>query len=399
MPAPTQTEPAQPTVQISPARQAIATWMQGLDSAAASTAPETAADSPEAATAVTPSPAPPSPAATVAAPQPQPSAPAPAAPPEPPEEKWPRTAAEWKARKESQKKLLDETVKRYEAKITELETKHKSEPPGPSPELESLKKEKEELSRRLQIVDVTQHPQFQAYFEGKTKAQIELAKRVVGNDLASKVESLLKQPDSEWRTNALEEIFVDLTPSQQSRLGGVLNSLAGIEAERQDEISRAGENYKQMLDQRANETKAQQAKLSQIIEDTVKAQMDPEKGLAPFQKRENDSTWNTQVDERVAKAKAILSGQGVGLDKVVQAAFHAVALGPVLEENLALRGELEKLRTQVSALSAATPRVEPAAQQEPGDQPKPVQIKQGMRPMDATKNWAKAMTEAMQGST
>lgn len=143
-----------------------------------------------------------------AEPKPEPAAAAPEAKPkgpEPGEEKWPRTSADWdkfkKVRKEREESLRKEIAIREE-KIKELTTKYQeveakaSKVPSTDPEVERLKKINDELTNRIMVLDVTQDPRFQTYFENKTQAQIQLAKNIVGAEKAEAIAKALQLPNT-----------------------------------------------------------------------------------------------------------------------------------------------------------------------------------------------------------
>lgn len=311
------------------------------------------------------------------------------------EAKWPRTAAEWKKFKEARAKEVEERDHQIKTLTAELsEIKARAATPGIDPkEFESLKKEYEVISDRLRTVDVAKHPKFEAYFNGKTNAQTELAKRIVGSEKSAQVEKLLKLPDSDYKTAQLDELMLELSPIQQSRLGGVLNALTEIEAERDSEIAKGRENYERIMAQNQESAKQLQASREKLFEDTIKAAQDPKTGIPVFQMRDGDEKWNSGVKERIAKAKELLFGNSVKPDQVVRTALDAIALPLVLQDNLSLRADLEKAQKQVAELSKAQPRLEgqrPDSGNEEGSQP--VRIKHGSNPMEATSAWLKNMT-------
>src|SRR6185436_674496 len=163
-----------------------------------------------------------------------------------------------------------DTTKNELAKIKEeIELLKKS---GPSPELDALRKERDELSDRLRVVAVEQHPKFKQYFENKTNEQLELAKEIVGNGKSDEIVSLLKQPDSQWRRQRIEELTVEMSPLQQSQLAGVMLNLSTINRERQGALAGAKETYEKMVkdqqDNAAKQATEQKSKLERAFKDT-----------------------------------------------------------------------------------------------------------------------------------
>jgi len=194
-----------------------------------------------------------------------------------PEDKWPRSAQEWKKFKEAKTKVLTERearIKSLESELTEVRSKITQ--PGVDPkEMESLKKERDQLSEQLKVADVVRHPRFKAYFDGKTTAQIELAKRIVGPDMANKVAEVLSLPDGTYRNNQIEEVMVGLGPIQQSRFGGILNALAELDNERQREIANAGASYDSLQQAQKAERETAQTNFQKAVTDTLQTVQDP----------------------------------------------------------------------------------------------------------------------------
>ncbi len=191
---------------------AVSSWVSGLGAVTEEPPPE-------------PPPAPSKPAAAEGTPTP----PAPAEIIEP----FPKTSENWKkfvsARDEGFKKR-DSQIKELADKLRETETKF-STVVDPK-EFETVKSEREKLSETLRLVAVEKHPRFQAYYDNKTNAQIDLAKRISGPDKAETIAVLLKTPESEYRARQIEDLMADMSPLQQSRIGSVLNALEDIRSER-----------------------------------------------------------------------------------------------------------------------------------------------------------------------
>ncbi len=322
-----------------------------------------------------------------------------AKPAEPAEEVWPRTAQEWKKRKESQAKIVAEREAKIGALEKELtETKSKiTTTPKDSPEFQSLSKERDELSERLRVLEVTQHPKFVAYFKNKVDAQIGMAKSIVGAENAEKIEKLLLAPDSEWKRNELLSVMLDFDTIQQAQFGGVLNAMAEIERERAGEVAKSKESFELLQSQRTEKEKARQQGLEKLYTDIVGKAMDPKDGNPVYQKRANDEAWNKAVDERMGVVKELLvKGEPA---KVIQAVLDAVAFPEVLKENLSLRGELAKAQEQVKKLTAANPGLNGARANGGGNGEQPAQKlpQTGTRPNEVIGDWMKGFGASMRG--
>lgn len=306
--------------------------------------------------------------------------------------KWPRSAQQWKEYKEQfrrEKEELQSQVTKASDELTALRKKLE-EPRAPDPSLDLLKKERDELSERLRISAIERHPKFEAYFGNRVKQQIELAKTLVGPDNAEAVAKILTLPDSEYKSSRLEDIMGNFTPLQQAQFGGVLNSLAAIEIERQGEISKAREHYDQM---QASEKTAREQQVATLKSSFENAALEAQKTNPVFQKREGDNAWNTSVEKRLEQAKMLFTGEGARPEQVIKACLDAAALPAVLEGYQAILSENEQLKAQVASLSKASPTVGTATTQPTTPPSQHARLSPGMRPDAAVTEWMKGLTE------
>jgi len=315
---------------------------------------------------------------------------APAKPDADDETKWPRTAQQWKEFKKARAEEVqkrDEEIKALKAERDEIKKKI-TEAPAASPELEALKKDRDELSERLRILDVERHPKFAAYFQNKTQAQIDLAKRIVGTEYADTAAKLLTLPEGQFKDQQIEEMLVNLTPLQQSRFGSVLNALADIESERQGEIKRSRDNFEKMT---AEQTAAREGQVKALEKAFNEAAVKAQESNPVFKKRDGDHAWNTEVEKRLETARNLFFGKGMTPERVIQAALDASALPAILTGYEAMYNENERLKSQIAELSKASPAIQSRERQGDGS-PQPVPIKQGMRPDEITKAWVRSVT-------
>ena len=311
--------------------------------------------------------APPVPAAAAPATAPPavpPATPVPAAAPA--EEKIPRTAKDWDAYRAANKKRADD----YESKIGEMQKKieeyEKAPKPGANgddPRVTALQKEIDDYSERLRLVDITQHPKFKAFYDGKVNAQIELAKRIVGADHADAIGKLLAMPDNEFRQEKIEAILGELSTLQQARVGSVLNTLTEIETEKTGHIEQAKTDLVAMQEKKkveAETAKTEGMKKAEAAFATVLSTVQNPKdkdSLFIFQKQEGNEEWNKGVDDRIAYGKNLLFGQTPPQD-LIKAALHAAALPGVVKSYQIALEKIKTLETQVAGLTASTPKLE-----------------------------------------
>lgn len=378
-----------PTETVSP-KDAMASFQAGLVDALPNpkpvktetqAAPETAAPAPE----------PPKPVAKPDAPAPVPASPAAT----PVEEKIPRTAQEWKkftAKRDADIAERDKRIAAAEAKAAELETKVKASVPGPEldklkSDLDRVRKERDEYDTRLKMVAVTQHPRFQAEFEQRLSAQIALAKRIVPEEHHESVERILAMPDGKFKDARVEELMAELSPVQVSRIGGILNTVTEINAQREDIIKHSKEEYDKMTSaQQAAQKQQEEAMESALKESLAKA---PEH---PHYKRTEDAEWNKDVDARLQRAEQLARSR-LSVGDSTKIVLDHLAL-PVVEKQLAsAKAEVEKLKAQIADLAGANPGIVSRGTEGSVDDGGgvPVKITPGSNPMEAARSWMKSL--------
>lgn len=307
-------------------------------------------------------------------------------------DRWPRSAKEWdqfKAVRNENYRKRDERIAKLEKELKAREDRLAAFANAVDPkEHSSVREERDKLSEALRLAAVEKHPRFQAYYDGKLTAQMELAKRIAGPERGEALTTVLKMPDSEYRNMRIEELMGELSPMAANRLGSIINTVDELRTEREQEITKAREDYDKMSARQQAEQQAalasQRASAEKLFADTLaEAQAGGLPMLAP---KEGDAAWNAAVDQRVARAKAILFGQEPP-DQLVRSALAAVSFPAILESHAALAAENEQLRAQVAQLRTATPTTSrgtaPATPGGGDRQP----AKTGSRPMQAAAEW------------
>jgi hypothetical protein len=335
---------------------------------------------------------------------------APAAPPAAPAEtpplagptdpdRWPRSAKEW----DQFKQVRNENYRKRDERIAALEKELKTREERLAgfanavdpKEHSSVREERDRLSEALRLAAVEKHPRFQAYYDGKLGAQVELAKKIVGPDNGPAIAALLKLPDDDYRNAQIEEFMGGLSPMAANRLGSVINSIDELRNERETEISRAREDYDKAAARQQADQQASQAVIKSNAEKLFSDTLEQARSKMPMlQTREGDAAWNQAVDQRVAAAKNILFGQE-NPDQLIRSALAAVSFPALLESHAALQAEHDKLVAQVAALRTATPttsRGTPSAG--PDGQARQSQVKPGSRPMQAAADWIGLLNQA-----
>lgn len=313
------------------------------------------------------------------------------------EGKWPRSSDQWEKYKAVAREDADHLAKErdeWKTKAAEFEKKlTTTDPAKPTPEFEAIKKERDELDATLRKVAVAEHPKFKQYYDGKESAQVELAKRIVSPELSDKIATILKMPDSQYRDAQLEEAITDLTPIQQSRLGGVMNSIAELRAERASEIERAREGMSALQEQTKKQSEAQREQLDKLFSTQVSALQDAKNGHPLYQTKQGDDKWNSDVAARIESAKTILTGRNEPA-LAINHALHAAAYPALLQETLSLTKENNALKAQIEQLTKSSPKLESERTTETngeGGENGKVEHKSGSRPMEAAAAWVKSL--------
>lgn len=275
-------------------------------------------------------------------PQPEPE---PEPEPEPTDTKQSRSSSDFKkikTERDNAKRELDE----LKAKLENLENSDVDNV------LESLTKERDDLSQRLQLAAIERHPKFQQEYESKISGIVERAKKLVGAEQGDRVADLLTMRDSDYRSNALEEVMLELPTAKQAQLGAMLASVEEVRAARENALTNSEETYQKLMADQASQREAALAETNKTF-DTVLGEAGH---LEIFQTRDDDEGWNNEVSERVNLARNIFSGENEP-QELARASLWAAA-GPAYRELLASQIELNRrLRQQLKEQSGATPAV------------------------------------------
>lgn len=235
-----------------------------------------------------------------------------------------------------------------EAELSELK-KRSSE--TETKQLEALRKQNEDLSRRLQVLDVTQHPKFQEYFNTKQQGIERQLKAVAGEELARQILKLAGDPESNGQ---IESAIEELSPVKQSQIGTLVMRLSELNQERQDAITQAGATREQWVDQQKAEfDKRQQAHL-QLFSKTLTDAQSQDRGLEVMLPRDGDEAWNTEVKQRAELARELFMGEP-DAETLARASIWAAAAPKLNEIVLTQAALIKKLEAQIRTGQSASP--------------------------------------------
>tara|TARA_Y100001938_G_scaffold106979_1_gene146102 strand:- start:10490 stop:11593 length:1104 start_codon:yes stop_codon:yes gene_type:complete len=224
--------------------------------------------------------------------------------------------------------------------------------------LESTKKERDEMSELLKLNAIEKHPEFRKKFNSRIDAAIEQARQIVGSDDADRVEKLIRMEDSEYRSNALEEVFSELSTSKSAIMGAVLQQVGAARAERAAALADSEATYNSLMESQSAEQKRHIEQSSELFDGVAKQAISH---LDVFQTRDGDDEdtvrWNKEVNDRLEHARNIFIGDTNSQQDLAQASLWAAA-GPKYRELLAHSLEINrKLREQNGLAQGVTPSV------------------------------------------
>jgi len=218
--------------------------------------------------------------------------------------------------------------------------------------MEQLKSERDDLSQRLKLAAIERHPKFQQEFQTKVEGIAEQAKRIVGEESAARVAELIQMNDSEYRSNALEEVMVELSTTKQAQLGSLLTRMDEVKYERANALENAEQTYQQMMADQAKQHEAQLAETNKLFDGVL----GEASNLEVFSQREGDDGWNGEVKQRVDMARSIFSGENDPAE-LARASLWAAA-APKYRELLVQQIELNRrLQKQLGEQGESNPSV------------------------------------------
>ena len=225
--------------------------------------------------------------------------------------------------------------------------------------LKSLQEERDQFSEKLKILDIERHPDFVKKYETKLGQINESIRAVVGSD-AAKLESLIKQPDSDYKSQQIDEIVESLTAAKRAKLGALLVQQEQLDQERRGEIESSKKNYEQIVSKyREDATRRDQVAI-QNAEATWQNVSKLASELEVFQPIEGDQNSAQQVAQSLQFAKEIFSGNNSEEDLAKAAIWAAAA--PKYREALYAQVEINKrLQAELSKFKGAQPGVDSKA--------------------------------------
>ena len=225
--------------------------------------------------------------------------------------------------------------------------------------LKALQEERDQFSEKLKLLDIERHPEFVKKYEAKLGQINESVRSLVGSD-AAKLDALLKQPDSDYRNQQIDEIVESLTPAKRAKLGALLVQQEQLQQERSSEIEAAKKDYDQIVSKYKEDASRKDRLALQQTEATWQNVSKLASELEVFQPVEGDAKSAEEINASLQLAKDIFSGNNSEED-LAKAALWAVA-APKYREALYAQIEVNKrLQAELSKFKGAQPGVDSKA--------------------------------------
>ncbi len=248
-----------------------------------------------------------------------------------------------KAERDTAKSELDQ----LKAKLSELEDSDVDNV------LDAVTKERDDLSQRLKLASIERHPEFQKKYADRISSILDQAKKAVPEEYKDRIGDLLMMEDSEYRTQSLEEVFVELPTSQQAKMGALMARVDEVKSDKATALENASDTYQALMAGQAQQQESHLADSNKLF-DEVSSQA--AEVLEIFQTREGESEWNKEVSDRIANARGIFTGDND--PRELASASMWAAAGPKYRELLGVQLELNRrLRAQLEDEGSATPSV------------------------------------------
>ena len=219
--------------------------------------------------------------------------------------------------------------------------------------LAAIEKERDELSDRLRVSDVEQHPKFKQYFDGKNTELISAAKAIVGAEHGDKLEKILRMADNDQRTELLDEMLGDLSPSRQSRLGAVVANIESLQRERAAEVGKSKERWGQLQQQSQAEAAGTMRQKEELAERLVNAATELEAFKADASTTPERSK---QIDTYKTFVRQALTGRLEGQDAQFMPLMAVEGLHLKTAVLPGLQAKVKELEERLAEFTSANPR-------------------------------------------
>lgn len=255
-----------------------------------------------------------------------------------------------------------------EAKLKEIERQlNEAKRKGvDSEQLEALRRDNEELERRIAAVDVQQSLEFQRNFGTRDKMLTEQIKSAAGPEAGDRLLALLKMPDTQDRVNLLTQILGEMPTWQQTKIMVLADQFDKLNAEKEAVLSDPIKSRNELYASREAKEKVQKEMIRREFDRAVSMAQGPENGLEVLSLKEGDEAHNATVREAIEQARGVFEGKFEPED-MARAALWAVSAPLYRKAVFAQKALIAKYEEQIKAMQASRPTVQgkAAGTQEP----------------------------------
>lgn len=217
--------------------------------------------------------------------------------------------------------------------------------------LEDIKKERDYMSEQLKMSNLERHPEFQQKFQNKIDQIVSGAKAAVGEEYAARMGELVAMNESAYRNQQIEEIMVELTSTQQARMGALLTRMDEVRADKDQALKDADLSYSQLMERQNAEAEAAIKADDKVFNNISSEFADTIEAFTP---RDGDDSWNDEVRQRVDSARKLFSGKSTK-EEIIEA-VHWASAGPHYYKKAVQLMELNnRLRGKNKDIADATP--------------------------------------------
>lgn len=273
--------------------------------------------------------------------------------PETLEQKRKLTAQQWEEVNKDRAQLRDKLSK------LEAERSQWEQAKSAVDEAKRLKTERDEYDRILREVAAERHPDLIGPINKKVNDAVELAKMAVPAEQREAVAALLRQPESDQRDDAIENVLEGLSTMKRNRLIRAIQDVDVANRER----SQLAQHSQQMIEQRQKEAQMAMAKAAQEFDAELNDWTNPENGVSILTEKSGDLDHNTRRASIVEQAKAIFNGK-LTPREVSRAAIWASLAPALMEQAKGQASEIDKLRARITELEGGGPKPPPTAADE-----------------------------------
>ncbi len=232
----------------------------------------------------------------------------------------------------------------------ELDKLKESAAIGSSPELEVLKKQKEELESQLERVALENSPRFKSHYDGQIQKSLKTAKAAAG-EYGDEVVKLLQEPRSSKRNARLSDIASELGIEGQA-IGKALSEITVTTQERDEQLANHRENLKALRQTEASDfAKEMQRRREISIRTLEKARKLPEFTAG------TDPKHRAFVDESLSFIEQVNVGKLTPDDAAL---LPVMAMKGAWLQNFRvpeLESKVKSLEARLAQLNGATPKV------------------------------------------